>query len=76
MAATKKNPARSTNNAAVAHAASTHVDPVSMCRAELQDAGDAVKHASRALVLAQRRHEDARIALQRATEDRELSERI
>jgi hypothetical protein len=50
MAATKKTPVRNTNNAAAAH-----VDPVSMCRAELQAAGDDVKHASRALVLVQRR---------------------
>ena len=71
MVTKSKSPASNTNSAAVAHA-----DTVSMCRAELQAAGDAVKHASRALVLAQRRHEDARVALQRAVEDRELSERV
>lgn len=69
MATTKKIPARNTNNATAAH-----VDPVSTCRAELQAAGDSVRHASRALVLAQRRHEDARTALQRAVEDRAASE--
>jgi len=71
MAATKKTPARNTNNAAAAY-----VDPVLMCRAELQAAGDEVRNASRALVLAQRRHEDARTNFQRAMEDRELSERV
>lgn len=52
------------------------VDPVAQARAELQAAGDGVKVASRALVLAQRRAEDARVGLARAIEDRSLVEGV
>lgn len=70
-AASKKTHVRIAN-----HAAAAHADPVAGARIELLETGDAVKHASRALVLAQRRSEDARTALQRAVEDRELAERV
>lgn len=72
MATSNKAPARHPIN----HAAPALLDPVAQARAELLAASDAVKHASRALVLVQRRHEDARVGLARAIEDRSTVESI
>ena len=82
MAATpKKNVAPSKQSAARAAFVERNtlgntpaVDQVAQARAELQAAGDAVKVASRALVLAQRRADDAAVGLARAVEDRTLAE--